>query len=96
MPIQHGNVGCRLEVLEVLETVLSSDSPCSLCAFDFNGSGLSEGGTISLGLWESVDVATVVSTVQCSAVQCMPALSSSIPHTMMLHMLCTCSPQHWM
>eukprot|EP01047_Picozoa_sp_COSAG01_P097285 COSAG01_NODE_27638_length_680_cov_2.660929_1_plen_91_part_10 len=52
----HGNVGCRLEALEICDVVLGGPAPCSLCTFDFGGCGASAGDTISLGLWEAEDV----------------------------------------
>lgn len=54
----HGNAGCRADALSVANVVLSLG--ISLFAFDFSGSGQSDGEYISLGWWEREDVAAVV------------------------------------
>ena len=64
----HGNVGSRLEAFEVLDILLSGPQPCCLCAFDFGSAGLSEGESLSLGLWESVDVGRVLAHLASEAV----------------------------
>lgn len=55
----HGNAGCRLEARDVLPCALAMG--CSMVAFDFSGSGISEGEHVSLGWYEQHDLATVVS-----------------------------------
>jgi dienelactone hydrolase len=54
----HGNCGCRVEAMELLELVL--DSGMSLFSFDFGGCGWSEGEHISLGWFEREDLQAVV------------------------------------
>lgn len=54
----HGNGSCRLEAAMLLHYVLPYR--LSLFAFDFSGSGLSDGRYISLGVHEKLDVQTVV------------------------------------
>eukprot|EP00178_Gracilaria_changii_P010799 TRINITY_DN3134_c0_g1_i1.p1 TRINITY_DN3134_c0_g1~~TRINITY_DN3134_c0_g1_i1.p1 ORF type:complete len:718 (+),score=96.22 TRINITY_DN3134_c0_g1_i1:300-2453(+) len=54
----HGNGSCRAEAAMLLPLVIPYGF--SLFAFDFSGSGRSEGQYISLGVWERFDVATVV------------------------------------
>ena len=54
----HGNCSSRLESLEVLEVLLPLH--ISVFAFDFAGSGLSDGEYISLGWFEREDLAMVV------------------------------------
>ncbi|GBG27369.1 Monoacylglycerol lipase ABHD12 [Hondaea fermentalgiana] len=54
----HGNASCRAEALETLPHILSSGM--TLFAFDFAGSGHSEGEYISLGWYEREDLEAVV------------------------------------
>ncbi|EGG21210.1 alpha/beta hydrolase fold-1 domain-containing protein [Cavenderia fasciculata] len=54
----HGNSGCRLDSIECLKALLPHR--ISVVAFDFSGSGLSEGEYVSLGHFEKMDVKTVV------------------------------------
>ncbi|CAN8067027.1 unnamed protein product [Agarophyton chilense] len=54
----HGNGSCRAEAAMLLPVIIPYGF--SLLAFDFSGSGRSEGEYISLGVWERYDVATVV------------------------------------
>lgn len=54
----HGNAGSRLEARDVLATALSMG--CSFFAFDFSGSGISEGEHVSLGWYEKYDLNAVV------------------------------------
>ncbi|PXF47053.1 hypothetical protein BWQ96_03130 [Gracilariopsis chorda] len=54
----HGNGSCRAESLMLLPITIPYG--LSLLAFDFSGSGRSEGEYISLGVWERYDVATVI------------------------------------
>ena len=56
----HGNASSRLEVIKsnIFNTVASLGA--CLCAFDFAGSGHSQGEYVSLGVRECEDVATVV------------------------------------
>ncbi|CEL97883.1 unnamed protein product [Vitrella brassicaformis CCMP3155] len=55
----HGNCSSRLEALTSLSVLLPNH--ITVFAFDFSGSGQSEGEYISLGYWERDDVAAVVS-----------------------------------
>ena len=54
----HGNASARVEVFQQLSYLLSLGT--SVFAFDFAGSGLSEGDYVSLGYFEREDLATVV------------------------------------
>eukprot|EP01104_Vermistella_antarctica_P002417 TRINITY_DN1265_c0_g1_i1.p1 TRINITY_DN1265_c0_g1~~TRINITY_DN1265_c0_g1_i1.p1 ORF type:complete len:782 (+),score=175.07 TRINITY_DN1265_c0_g1_i1:206-2551(+) len=54
----HGNCGCRLDAFECLETLLPYN--IQVFAFDFSGSGNSEGDYVSLGHFEKQDVDAVV------------------------------------
>lgn len=54
----HGNCGNRLDAMEVLELVLSLGM--SVCAFDFSGSGQSEGEYVSFAYYEREDIGAVV------------------------------------
>ncbi|CAD7928688.1 unnamed protein product [Amoebophrya sp. A120] len=54
----HGNASCRLEAKETWDYVLSLGF--SLFAFDFSGSGNSDGDYVSLGFYEREDLHTVV------------------------------------
>lgn len=55
----HGNAGSRLEARDVLPCALAMG--CSMVAFDFSGSGISEGKHVSLGWYEQHDLAAVLS-----------------------------------
>jgi pimeloyl-ACP methyl ester carboxylesterase len=54
----HGNSGSRMDSLDVVEHLLPHG--ISVFAFDFAGSGLSEGSTVSLGYHEKDDIVSVV------------------------------------
>jgi pimeloyl-ACP methyl ester carboxylesterase len=54
----HGNSSSRLESLSALSMVLAMGA--SLLAFDFSGSGLSDGDYVSLGAYEKDDLDKVV------------------------------------
>lgn len=54
----HGNCGSRCDSLEIANALLLHD--ISVFAFDFSGSGLSEGKFVSLGYYESWDLKCVV------------------------------------
>ncbi|CAM9775172.1 unnamed protein product, partial [Sphacelaria rigidula] len=54
----HGNSSARLEAIPQLTLALSLGA--SLVAFDFSGSGLSEGDYVSLGYYEKDDVKAVI------------------------------------
>lgn len=54
----HGNCSCRCAVLPILPQLLTLG--CSVFAFDFAGSGVSDGEYVSLGYHERHDVRTVV------------------------------------
>lgn len=54
----HGNSSCRVGCLENLEVVLAEGS--TMFAFDFTGSGLSEGEYVTLGWYEKDDLAAVI------------------------------------
>lgn len=54
----HGNSSGRVEALAQLSLALSIG--CTLFAFDFSGSGLSEGEYVSLGIFEKEDLQCVV------------------------------------
>mmetsp|Transcript_19120 Transcript_19120/g.52459 ORF Transcript_19120/g.52459 Transcript_19120/m.52459 type:complete len:567 (+) Transcript_19120:243-1943(+) len=54
----HGNSSCRLEVLPQLTHLLAMGT--SVVAFDFCGSGHSQGQHVSLGYFEAQDLQTVV------------------------------------
>jgi len=60
----HGNCGCRVEALEVLELVLGAGM--TLFSFDFGSCGMSEGEFISLGWWEREDLNVVVEHLRAS------------------------------
>ena len=60
----HGNSSCRAEALETLPAVLGSRM--SLFAFDFAGSGMSEGEYVSLGFFEREDLETIVNYLRAS------------------------------
>jgi len=54
----HGNCGNRMDSLEIIDFVLPEGM--TLCAFDFSGSGQSEGEYVSFGYYEQRDVDCVV------------------------------------
>lgn len=54
----HGNSSSRLEALPQLSLVLSLGA--TLLAFDFSGSGLSEGEYVSLGTFEKDDLQVII------------------------------------
>ena len=54
----HGNSSSRIECLPLLSTVLSLGA--TLFAFDFSGSGQSDGEFVSLGTFEKDDLAEVI------------------------------------
>lgn len=70
----HGNSSCRAESLEVLPGILGNGlvaneqrfnltihfCSCTLLAFDFSGSGLSQGEFVSLGWYEREDLTSVI------------------------------------
>ena len=55
----HGNSGSRMDAHQAAIHLLQQD--ISVCAFDFSGSGLSEGSYVTLGQNEVGDVESVVS-----------------------------------
>ena len=55
----HGNCGSRQDALDVVETMIPQGM--AVCAFDFAGSGISQGKYVTLGCYEQFDVSTVVS-----------------------------------
>ena len=61
----HGNCSCRCAVLPILPHLLTLG--CSVFAFDFAGSGVSDGEYVSLGHHEQHDVRTVVEYLRASA-----------------------------
>ena len=60
----HGNSSSRVEAKSMLACGLSVGA--SVFAFDFSGSGMSEGEYVSLGHWEAHDVATVMLHLACT------------------------------
>jgi alpha/beta superfamily hydrolase len=54
----HGNCGSRCDALDAVQILL----PCNITvlAFDFSGSGLSDGEYVSLGFYEKQDVSCIV------------------------------------
>ena len=54
----HGNGSARVEALDILRSMLSRG--IQVCAFDFSGSGQSEGKWVSLGAYEKDDLKTIV------------------------------------
>lgn len=63
----HGNGSCRVEATMLLP--LTVPYGVSLFAFDFSGSGRSDGEYISLGVWEKHDVEAVVDFLTGSGVR---------------------------
>jgi pimeloyl-ACP methyl ester carboxylesterase len=55
----HGNCGSRCDALSVVEVLLPHG--ITVLAFDFSGSGLSDGDYVSLGFYEKQDVSEIVS-----------------------------------
>lgn len=60
----HGNSSARIEAVSQLALCLSIG--VTLFAFDFSGSGQSEGDWVSLGFWERDDLATVIQHLRAS------------------------------
>jgi len=60
----HGNSSSRLAALDLLPVVLPLGS--TLMAFDFSGSGLSDGEYVSLGWYERDDLQVVVDHLRAS------------------------------
>lgn len=54
----HGNCGSRCDALDAVQMLLPYN--ITVLAFDFSGSGLSEGDYVSLGFYEKQDVSTLV------------------------------------
>ncbi|KAL9647671.1 hypothetical protein ABK040_015160 [Willaertia magna] len=54
----HGNCGSRCDALDAVSILLPYN--ITVFAFDFTGSGLSEGEYVSLGYYEKQDVSTIV------------------------------------
>lgn len=54
----HGNSSCRAEAVDVVKPLLQSG--LSVFAFDFSGSGHSEGEYVSLGYYETMDLKCVI------------------------------------
>ncbi|KAJ1484529.1 Alpha/Beta hydrolase protein [Baffinella frigidus] len=54
----HGNCGSRVDASDCLDLLLPQS--ISVFAFDFSGSGLSDGETISLGFYEQDDLMAVI------------------------------------
>lgn len=54
----HGNCSSRIEAIPAIQVLLPTN--ISVFAFDFSGSGLSQGEFISLGFYEKDDVETVI------------------------------------
>ncbi|CDJ70048.1 hypothetical protein, conserved [Eimeria necatrix] len=59
----HGNCSSRIEAMSALPVLLPQN--ITVFAFDFSGSGKSDGPYISLGWWERDDVDTVVEHLRC-------------------------------
>ncbi|KAJ8603024.1 hypothetical protein CTAYLR_001575 [Chrysophaeum taylorii] len=60
----HGNSSARVEAISQLALCFSIGA--TLFAFDFSGSGKSEGEWVSLGYWERDDLATVIAHLRAS------------------------------
>jgi hypothetical protein len=71
----HGNSSSRLEALSVLSVVLSLGA--TLLAFDFCGSGLSDGDYVSLGWFEKEDLG--VTACRCVRSCCLTNSSLFLP-----------------
>ncbi|CAM9905626.1 unnamed protein product, partial [Phaeothamnion confervicola] len=56
----HGNSSARIDVVRTRSLALLSGLGCSVVAFDFSGSGLSQGEFVTLGANEHHDVADVL------------------------------------
>lgn len=54
----HANNGSRVEALEYVSAVL--EQHVDFCAFDFEGSGISSGKFVTLGVREAANIAQVV------------------------------------
>jgi hypothetical protein len=62
----HGNSSCRLGALEALELLLCEG--VTVVAFDFSGSGRSDGEFVTLGFHEKDDLAAVVAHLRGSGI----------------------------
>jgi len=60
----HGNCGSRVDASDCLDLLLPQN--ISVFAFDFSGSGLSDGETISLGYYEQEDLMAVINFLRSS------------------------------
>ncbi|KAJ1459726.1 Alpha/Beta hydrolase protein [Pelagophyceae sp. CCMP2097] len=60
----HANASSRIEAIKAGALSVAVSSGCELVAFDFAGSGWSDGETVSLGAQESLDVADVVAFLE--------------------------------
>ena len=60
----HGNCGSRVDASDCLDLLLPQS--ISVFAFDFSGSGLSDGETISLGFYEQDDLMAVIEYLRAS------------------------------
>lgn len=54
----HGHSGCRLDAVECVREMVSMNF--MVLAFDFSGSGLSEGEYVSLGFYEKDDISVIM------------------------------------
>lgn len=61
----HGNCGNRLDAIDILEHVLILGM--TVFAFDFAGSGVSDGSRVTLGFTEKQDISSVVSFLRTQA-----------------------------
>lgn len=93
----HGNSSSRLEGLSALSVILSLGA--TLLAFDFSGSGLSEGEYVSLGAYEKDDLQ--VRRLSPPLSPCSNPILSSSPPSLFLNFLPPflgghrISPCHW-
>jgi pimeloyl-ACP methyl ester carboxylesterase len=62
----HGNSGSRLDCLDIIEHLLPIN--VSVVAFDFSGSGQSEGEWVSMGYYEKDDIKSVVEYLEHSGI----------------------------
>lgn len=58
----HGNCGSRLDAIDIAKALLPIGA--SVFAFDFSGSGLSEGEYVTLGYYESWDLKTIIEYIK--------------------------------
>lgn len=56
----HGNSSARVDVVKTRSLTVLGAAACTVVAFDFSGSGLSEGDWVTLGYFEQHDVADVL------------------------------------